>query len=98
MLVLACVFLAARLLQVAATQQTFFASPTSYGSKGAAYDAGLISPIEDLGALSVDEYTTLVHPAYPHHSVRIKQTSAGFCDDTVRSVLKSVLNHSHFLI
>ncbi|KAF8518463.1 serine carboxypeptidase [Gautieria morchelliformis] len=82
MLVLACVFLAARLLQVAATQHPFFAS---YGSKGAAYDAGLISPIEDLGALSADEYTNVVHPAYPHHSIRIKQTTGAFCDDTVRS-------------
>ena len=81
-LTLSSVFLAAR---VAAVQQPFHANPNPYTSKFATYDSGLISPIEDLGALSAAEYTTLLHPAYPQHSVRIKQTT-GFCDDTVRSV------------
>jgi hypothetical protein len=86
-LTLSSVILAARLLQVAAVQQPFHANiPNAYTSKFAAYDSGLISPIEDLGTLSAAEYTTLLHPAYPYHSVRIKQNTGGFCDDTVRSV------------
>lgn len=47
------------------------------------YDTGLFTPLEDLGALSASEYTTrLVHPAFPRHSVRVKQSH--FCDETVR--------------
>lgn len=96
MLVLASIFLAC-LLHAAATQQPLFLNPTGYGSKGAAFDAGLISPIEDLGALSAIEYTTIVHPQYPHHSIRIKQNGGGFCDDTVRSVLKFEIPPIYFI-
>ena len=85
MLTLRGILLAACLSQVVAFQHPFQADPTTHGSKFATYDSGLISPIEDLDELSPTEFTTLVHPAYPSHSVRIKQTS-GFCDDTVRSV------------
>ncbi|KAH9855500.1 serine carboxypeptidase [Lenzites betulinus] len=47
------------------------------------YDAGLFTPVEDLHALSLTEFTTLDHPAFPRHSVRIKQSS--FCDESVRA-------------
>ncbi|KAF8589301.1 serine carboxypeptidase [Ramaria rubella] len=76
-------FLAVHLLQVAAGTQHSFQS--NYGSKGAAYDAGLLTQLEDLSAVSASEFTTLVHPAYPSHSVRIKKNGGSFCDDTVNS-------------
>ncbi|KAH6884328.1 carboxypeptidase Y, partial [Coprinopsis sp. MPI-PUGE-AT-0042] len=47
------------------------------------YDNGLFTPIETLSKLSEVHYTTLDHPAFPRHSVRIKQTK--FCDGTVRA-------------
>lgn len=47
------------------------------------YDKGLFTPIETLSKLSESHFTTLEHPAFPKHSVRIKQTK--FCDGTVRS-------------
>ncbi|KAI0673817.1 serine carboxypeptidase [Trametes maxima] len=49
----------------------------------ATYDAGLFTPISDLHALTVSEYTTLKHPSFPKHSVRIKESR--FCDGGVRS-------------
>lgn len=49
------------------------------------YDAGLFSPFEDLHALSASEYTTLRHPNFPAHSVRIKDSQ--FCDGDVRWVV-----------
>ncbi|KAI0635406.1 serine carboxypeptidase [Trametes polyzona] len=49
----------------------------------AAYDAGLFTPLEDLGTLSLSEYTRLAHPAFPRHSVRIKQSH--FCDGSAEA-------------
>ena len=46
------------------------------------YDAGLFTPLEDLHALSAFEYTTLRHPKFPAHSVRIKESRV--CDGEVR--------------
>jgi hypothetical protein len=40
---------------------------------------------QSLGMLSSD-FTTLVHPAFPEHSVRIAKTE-GFCDSTVEFVV-----------
>ena len=48
------------------------------------YDAGLFTPFEDLRALSSLEYTTLRHPQFPAHSVRIKESR--ICDGDVRCV------------
>ena len=48
------------------------------------YDDGLFSPVEDLGVLSVSEFTTLGHPLFPDYNVRIKKSD--FCDGTVRQV------------
>lgn len=48
------------------------------------YDSGLFSPVENLSTLSDTDFTTLSHPAFPHHGVRIKKTSV--CDDTVQYV------------
>ena len=53
------------------------------------YDDGLFTPVEHLGVLSVDSFTTLGHPYFPNHSVRIKKTD--FCDGTVKSVGTSIL-------
>ncbi|OJT10991.1 Carboxypeptidase Y [Trametes pubescens] len=46
------------------------------------YNAELFTPVEELGALSASEFTTLSHPAFPHHSARVKQSH--FCDESVR--------------
>lgn len=54
-----------------------------YDFKLASYDAGMFSPVEELGTLSHDMYTTLAHPAFPKHSVRIKK-STQFCDGEVK--------------
>ncbi|KAJ3571869.1 hypothetical protein NP233_g3480 [Leucocoprinus birnbaumii] len=48
------------------------------------YNAGLFTPLEDLSLVSSHTYTTLSHPAFPRHSVRIKKTHE-FCDPTVNS-------------
>lgn len=61
----------------AAAQQPFASSVP--------YDDGLFTPFENLHALSVSEYTTLRHPQFPAHSVRIKESR--FCDGEVRQVL-----------
>ncbi|EGN93789.1 hypothetical protein SERLA73DRAFT_171708 [Serpula lacrymans var. lacrymans S7.3] len=47
------------------------------------YDDGLFTPMEHLGVLSETQFTTLQHPFFPKHSVRIKKSA--FCDDTVNS-------------
>ncbi len=39
----------------------------------------------DLSALSEEYYTRLVHPAFPHHSVRIRRTK-NFCERNARYV------------
>jgi hypothetical protein len=44
--------------------------------------AGIFRPVvEDLRALNDERFTTLRHPAYPEHSVRVKKSK--FCDGTV---------------
>ncbi|KAI9066157.1 serine carboxypeptidase [Trametes sanguinea] len=47
------------------------------------YDAGLFTPLGDLSALSMDEFTRLDHPVFPRHSVRVKESR--FCDGDVRA-------------
>ncbi|EJD36685.1 peptidase S10, serine carboxypeptidase [Auricularia subglabra TFB-10046 SS5] len=42
------------------------------------------APEQDLHALSSVEFTTLTHPSYPAHKVRIKRND-GICDDKVKS-------------
>ncbi|TBU49291.1 serine carboxypeptidase [Dichomitus squalens] len=58
------------------------ATSGSWGSS-APYDAGLFTPFQDLNALSLTEYTTLLHPHFPAHSVRVKQSR--FCDGEVQA-------------
>jgi cathepsin A (carboxypeptidase C) len=53
------------------------------------YDAGLFTPLESLELLSESRFSTLGHPLFPNHSVRIKKTR--FCDETVR------YTYNHFL-
>lgn len=48
------------------------------------YDEGLFTPIGDLSSLSPSEYTRLKHPAFPSHSVRVKQTQ--ICEGEARCV------------
>ena len=50
----------------------------------ASYDDGLFTPLEDLNVLSESRYTTVRHPLYPNHNVRIKKTQ--FCEATVQFV------------
>ncbi|KAJ7496982.1 Alpha/Beta hydrolase protein [Mycena latifolia] len=54
-------------------------SPKGWGQ----YDEGLFTPLEDLHLLSETQFTSLAHPVFPHHNIRIKKTS--FCDDTVQA-------------
>ncbi|PSR78200.1 hypothetical protein PHLCEN_2v7532 [Hermanssonia centrifuga] len=55
----------------------------SGGSAFEPYDADLFWPLEDLGLLSSTEFTTLNHPTFAKHGVRIKKSD--FCDGTVRA-------------
>ncbi|EKM51694.1 uncharacterized protein PHACADRAFT_261985 [Phanerochaete carnosa HHB-10118-sp] len=64
---------------VSGAQQPFALS----GGKFESYDAGLFSPVEDLGLLSTSEFTALAHPTFPNYNVRIKKSD--FCDGTVRA-------------
>ncbi|KIM38984.1 hypothetical protein M413DRAFT_447347 [Hebeloma cylindrosporum] len=59
-------------------QQEYFA-PGSHQD----YNEGLFTPAEDLSALSEVQFTTLKHPSFPRHSIRIKKSS--FCDSSVKS-------------
>ena len=59
----------------------FFMNTTSDGNRGTSYDDGLVTPLESLSLLSSNEFSTLKHPLYPRHSVRIKKSQ--FCDGTV---------------
>jgi cathepsin A (carboxypeptidase C) len=52
------------------------------GTSYQVYDDGLFTPLEDLNALSALEYTTLGHPLFPNHNIRIKKSQ--FCDETVK--------------
>ncbi|EKM48474.1 uncharacterized protein PHACADRAFT_108885, partial [Phanerochaete carnosa HHB-10118-sp] len=61
---------------VSGAQQPFALS----GGKFESYDAGLFSPVEDLGLLSTSEFTALAHPTFPNYNVRIKKSD--FCDGT----------------
>ncbi|KAF8510936.1 serine carboxypeptidase [Hysterangium stoloniferum] len=81
MLVKSCLLLAAS-LAVSASQSPLI---DGYGAKSSMYNAGLMSPIEDITTLSDSEFTTLVHPVYPSHSIRIKRGGGSFCDNTVNS-------------
>ncbi|KAH6905879.1 alpha/beta-hydrolase [Coprinopsis sp. MPI-PUGE-AT-0042] len=47
------------------------------------YDSGLFTPLESLSVLSESQFSTLQHPSFPKHSVRIKRSK--FCDGTVRA-------------
>ncbi|KAI0778827.1 serine carboxypeptidase [Trametes elegans] len=49
----------------------------------APYDDGLFTPFANLHEVSTAAYTVLRHPAFPKHSVRIKESQ--FCDGGVRS-------------
>lgn len=61
----------------------FYQSRLAFGNDAdERYDSGLFAPIETLDALSVSDYTTLAHPAFPKYDVRIKQSD--FCDGGVR--------------
>ena len=48
------------------------------------FDASLFTPVETLSVLSTEQFTTLAHPAFPKHSVRIKKSD--WCDGSVRYV------------
>ncbi|KAH9934969.1 serine carboxypeptidase [Fomitopsis serialis] len=45
------------------------------------YNAGLLTPLRNLSALSIDEFMTFCHPLFPNYNVRIKKSD--FCDGTV---------------
>lgn len=62
------------------------ASQLPLNSKFQTYDTGLLNQVDDIRALSSNGFTTLRHPMYPRHSVRIKQNGAESCDNSVKSV------------
>ena len=68
------------------------AAQLSFGGQNAfsAYDDGLFTPLGDLSVLSSTEFTTLSHPAFSRHKVRVKQSH--FCDGSVRYVYLNFLN------
>ena len=63
------------------------ATQLPFGGQNAfsAYDDGLFTPLGDLSILSSTEFTTLSHPAFSRHKVRVKQSH--FCDGSVRYAL-----------
>lgn len=75
-------------LALRATGQHTFQAPLQVPGGGAiaygAYDEGLFTPLGDLSSLSSTTFTRLDHPAFPRHTVRVKQSH--FCDEQVRSV------------
>lgn len=63
------------------------ASQLPLNSKFQNYDTGLLNQVDDIRALSTNGFTTLRHPMFPRHSVRIKQNGAESCDNSVKLVL-----------
>ncbi|KAJ3001129.1 hypothetical protein NUW54_g6626 [Trametes sanguinea] len=61
------------------TNQAVLSSESAFSS----YDEGLFTPLGDLSALSTDDFTRLDHPAFPRHSVRVKESR--FCDGDARA-------------
>ncbi|KAL1732956.1 Alpha/Beta hydrolase protein [Schizophyllum commune] len=74
-------FLDASCLLGACALSTFASAQVLYQQEP--YDAGLFTPFESLSALSEHEFTSLSHPFFPNHGVRVKKTK--FCDGTVNS-------------
>jgi hypothetical protein len=75
--------LAALTVATAAIGQAFATTgqqPFAYASQS--YDEGLFTPFEDLQALSSSEFTSIGHPLFPNHNVRIKKSH--FCDESVK--------------
>lgn len=66
------------------TYQTPLRVPGGGAAAYSVYDEGLFTPLGDLSFLSSTTFTRLDHPAFPRHSVRVKQSH--FCDEQVRSV------------
>ncbi|KAI6044860.1 serine carboxypeptidase [Pisolithus marmoratus] len=58
-----------------------------YAVLPAPWDQSLFTPVGRLDALSVEQFTTLSHPAFPVYSVRIKRADpeAFHCDPTVKT-------------
>lgn len=50
------------------------------------YDDDLFTPLESLEFVSESSFTTLEHPGFPKHRVRIKKSK--FCDGTVKYVCR----------
>ncbi|KAJ7039097.1 serine carboxypeptidase [Mycena alexandri] len=68
---------------VLANQPLYSANAASRPLSWDKYDEGLFTPLGNLSLLSETQFTSLKHPVYPHHGVRIKKTS--FCDESVRA-------------
>lgn len=84
MLILQAIALSLQIALVASESQTFLSDHIfqSNNFAGESYDTGLFTPVESLELLSESQFSTLRHPVFPRHSVRIKKTP--FCDQTVR--------------
>ncbi|KAM5543857.1 hypothetical protein V8D89_002474 [Ganoderma adspersum] len=71
------------LLGYAALASSAAQQPVGGQNAFSAYDDGLFTPLGDLSVLSSTEFTTLSHPAFSRHKVRVKQSH--FCDESVRA-------------
>ncbi|KAI0354049.1 serine carboxypeptidase [Trametes cingulata] len=69
-----CLLAAAALAAASYVGQTVFPQENAFSN----YDNGMFTPLGDLSALSSTEFTRLLHPAFPRHAVRVKQST--FCD------------------
>ena len=75
--------ISAAIVSVGAAQQPLGSRLPIVNNVFGSYDDGLFAPLEDLNLLSADSFTTLTHPVFPKHSIRIKKSS-DFCDGTVK--------------
>ncbi|CDO76390.1 hypothetical protein BN946_scf184937.g4 [Trametes cinnabarina] len=75
---------AVALLPVSVGAQYTYHQAVLSGQNGfSSYAEGLFTPLGDLSALTTEEFTRLEHPAFPRHSVRVKESR--FCDEEVRA-------------
>ncbi|EIW74533.1 serine carboxypeptidase [Coniophora puteana RWD-64-598 SS2] len=76
--------LVASVSQVAGARQSQSVfQPPAIPNPHVSYDDGLFAPLEHLSVLQSETYSTLAHPAFPNHSVRIKKSD--FCDAGVNA-------------
>ncbi|KAI0077845.1 serine carboxypeptidase [Panus rudis PR-1116 ss-1] len=81
-----CVLVSAVIVQASSGSQSIFPPAGNLYEKHVAENGrtDLFSPLEELGFLSTDTFTTLTHPVFPNYSVRVKK-SIEWCDGTANA-------------